>query len=357
MTSPRSHRVPHRPTLRPTLVTLAAALGTVMTLVIPAGSTGAAATRPTDPPLATVVIAQPLPGFAAAPTGPTNGPLTAVEFASQSSTPRQAEAQFDALAAQAHFGAYIRLWTDRSDPGRGANDVAVLVFRIPRTGGSQAFAAGLQTPFVDSAGSVPFGVPSIPGARGISVPISTPVRAVEQIVVFRAGQYVTMSELASATAASNPDPLTPSEAISVSYQQYQLLRHGDPAGSSDAPPAASPPPAVIHAGSSGEWPVVALVVVVLAVVVAVMAVIVRRRRGSSATAGPVTDPWAPGGLFDQFGAVRPGAGGTGFFSDTGSGVWRHRAAGTVPDAATADSPPSPGGGRSVRVGSAPGARD
>ena len=43
------------------------------------------------PPLRSLMITQPLPGYTAAPSGPTNGPLTPAEFASQSTSPQRAE--------------------------------------------------------------------------------------------------------------------------------------------------------------------------------------------------------------------------------------------------------------------------
>jgi hypothetical protein len=262
---------------------------------------------PVNPPLASMVISRPLPGYRAAPAGPTNGPLTAEEFASQSSAPRRAERQFEGLANQPHFGAYIRLWADGSGPGRGSNDLAVLVFRIPRLDDAESFAAGLQAPFAGSS-SIPFDVPSVPSAHGYSVHISAPVRAVEQIVVFRAGQYVVMTELASASSASNPGALTPSEAISVSFLQYQAIRTGDPRGSSDVNPApAAPTPTAPTGGGISAWVVVLVVLVVAVGGLAVLAI--RRRRGPASLSDRLAgDPWGPGGVFEAFGAVIPGDG-------------------------------------------------
>ncbi len=279
---------------------------------------GAAGTQ-TAPALQSLMITQPLPGYTVAPTGPTNGPLTPAEFASQSTTPQRAEQQFDALAADPDFGAFIRLWTDATGPGQGANDVAVLLFRIPRIDAAQSFAAGLAAPF---AGSGPFDVPSIPGARGYSVDIASPVRAVEQIVVFRAGQYVSMTELASSASASNTAALTPSQAIAVSFQQYGSVRHGDPSRSTDArrgtaravtvrAPAASVTPAVV-------LEIMGLVVLTVLAMWALAFRPLRRRR----QALPVADPWAPGGIFDGLGATVP----------DGAAGWER--AGPVPELAT-----------------------
>ena len=260
---------------------------------------------PVNPPLASMVISRPLPGYRAAPPGPTNGPLTAEEFASQSSAPHQAERQFEGLANQPHFGAYIRLWADGSGPGRGSNDLAVLFFRIPRLDDAKSFAAGLQAPFAGSS-SIPFDVPSVPSAHGYSIHISSPVRAVEQIVVFRAGRYVVMTELASASSASNPGALTPSEAISVSYLQYQAIRTGDPRGSSDVTPVpAAPKPTTPAGGGISAWVVVLVVLVVAVGGLAVLA-IRRHRRPASLSDRVGADPWGPGGVFEAFGAVIPG---------------------------------------------------
>ena len=242
-----------------------------------------------DPPLRSLVITQPLPGYTVAPSGPTNGPLTPTEFASQSSAPHQAEEQFNALATQPGFGAFIRLWTDRSGPGRGANDMAVLLFRIPKRGGAATFAAELRSPFAGAAGTDPFDVPSIPGAQGYSIQIAAPVPATEQIVVFRFGHYVSLIELASSASASNPAALGPSQAISMSFQQYEALHR--PVGS-----------AVPSRGMS-VGTVVALVAAVLAVCAGALLVLARLRRRGPARS--TLDPWGPGGIFDAFGATTP----------------------------------------------------
>ena len=60
--------------------------------------------------------------------------------------------------------------------------------------------------------------------------------AIEQVVVFRAGRYVSMVQLASATSTSNPAALSRSQAITVSFQQYQLLHLLDPAGATATGP-------------------------------------------------------------------------------------------------------------------------
>ncbi len=156
----------------------------------------------------------------------------------------------------------------------------------------------------------------MPSAHGYSVHISSPVRAVEQIVVFRAGQYVVMTELASASSASNPGALTPSEAISVSYQQYQSIRAGDPRGR----PTSSrylprPKPTAPAGGGMSVWVVVVVVVLVLVVGGLAVLAIRRHRQPVSLSDRAAADPWGPGGVFEAFGAVIPG--------DTGRSGPRH----------------------------------
>jgi hypothetical protein len=141
------------------------------------------------------------------------------------------------------------------------------------------------------------------------VQVATPVHATEQVVVFGAGHYVSMVQLASTTAPSNPTPLTSTQAVTVTYQQYRLLRQGDPVGS--ASESVRPKPATTAAPtvaphSSGIWAalLVALVVVVmLAVLVGLLAV--RRRRRLAEAARSVGDPWSHDGIFAAIGAVDP----------------------------------------------------
>lgn len=290
-------------------VTIRAALAAVMAVVLSVAvsmsmgttRTAGAAVLSSGPALGSLVISQPLPGYTAAPPGPTNGPLTPAEFASQSTTPQQAEEQFNALAAEPGFGAFIRLWNDRAGAGQGANDVAVLLFRIPQRQDAVGFEAGLRTPF---AGSEPFDVPSIPGAHGYTVDIASPVRAVEQIVVFRAGQYVAMTELASSASATNPATLTPSQAVSVSYQQYGSIRHGDPVRSTDVRRPATRPATATSAASVNPALLAGVAALVVVAALAMWAFAFRPlRRRRLSTAGP--GPWDQGGLFDMFGATIP----------------------------------------------------
>ena len=307
----RDHGCKVRNHTRRALVTVAT-VGLGVALM--ATSAGALTTTPAPPvPLDSMVVAQPLPDFTAAPAGTTNGPLTVSEFASQSSDPAQAEQQFNALAAKPGFGAYIRLWTDRGGPGAGANDLAVLLFRIDDDATARAFAAGLNQPFEGAPGSTPFAVPSVPGARGYSVAVKAPVPAIEQVVVFRAGRYVSMIELASTSAATNPAPLTPAQAVAVSYSQLGQLRAGDPVNAAAAT-ATSPRSTVVPtttaapsaSGASAAPMIEALVAAVIVSGLVVVLVLWRRRRQGAASepalaaADAPVDPWAPGGVFAEF---------------------------------------------------------
>jgi hypothetical protein len=255
----------------------------VVGAAVPAG-----ATSPAYPPIEPVVITGPLPGFTEAPPGPTNGPLTATEFAAQSTDPRQAEAQFDQLADQPGFAAYLRLWTDINGPGRGANDVVVALYRIPRETEAATFADGSQQPYQSTA-ATPFTVPSIPGARGYTVAIASPARVTEQIVVFRSGAYVSIVQLASSDQSGNPTSLGPPDAIAVAYQQYVAIQH-----------ATQPGTAASTSSGASVWLVVAIVALVAAAAVAGWE-LQRRRRRRGAPVGP--DPWAPDGIFAAMGAV------------------------------------------------------
>jgi len=302
-------------TRRASVIVVTMALGVTLT----ATGAGALTTTPAPPvPLGSLVLAQPLPDFTAAATGATNGPLTVSEFASQSSDPAQAEQRFNALAAKPGFGAFIRLWTDRGGPGAGANDLAVLLFRIGDDATAQAFATGLNQPFKGAPGSTPFAVPSVPGARGYSVVVKAPVPAVEQVVVFRAGRYVSMIELASTSAVTNPAPLTPAQAIAVSYSQLGQLRAGDPvntaAVTTTSPRRAAAPTTTAASSPSGTSTTSLVEALAAAVIVCgFVAVLVlwRRRRAAAApepalaSPGTHTDPWAPGGVFAEF--ARDGA--------------------------------------------------
>jgi len=193
--------------------------------------------------------------------------LAASEYASQSPAPQFAQNQFSALATQAGFGAFIRLWTDRTGNDPGLNDVAVLLFRIPDVTDAKAFELILRTPFGRSVDSSPYVTSDISGAHAYSVQVNSPIHAAEQLVVFRAGEYVAMVQLASPLSASNPTVLTPSQALAVSVGQFWALGKGDPVGSADQP---APPT------SGGTVPKPATI-----------------------------DPWDPGGLFESFGATVP----------------------------------------------------
>ena len=191
--------------------------------------------------MGSVVIPNPLPNFTAAAPGPTNGSLTAAELGALSSDPQKAESQFNVLAKQAGFGAYLRLWTDVNGPGKGANDIVITLYRIPNSQDADSFASGSQKPYQQPGAASSFSVPSIPGAHGYTVSISSPTQVNEQVVLFKSDPYVAIVQLASSVATTNPAALSPSDAITVSFQQYTAIRHslgnqaaGAPSGSASA---------------------------------------------------------------------------------------------------------------------------
>jgi hypothetical protein len=268
-----------------------------------AGASEPAATQ--YPPLGSLVVSHPIPGYKVAPYGPSNGPLTGSEYASQSSAPQLAQNQFSALATQTGFGAAIRLWSNRSGPDPGANDVAVLLFRIPDVTDAKAFEVSLRTPFSGSVDSSSYVISSIPGAQGYSVQTNSPVHAVEQVVVFRAGEYVAMVELASSLSGSNPTILTPSQAVAVGVGQYWTLGKGDPVGSRVQPAPANSQATVAAPSGRGRVPVLVSAVAVAALIGGAAAVLLRRRRRPVASQPAGIDPWGPGRLFESFGATVP----------------------------------------------------
>jgi hypothetical protein len=192
-------------------------------------------TATASPAISSVVIPSPLPNFTAAAPGPTNGALTAAELGALSSDPQKAESQFDVLAKEAGFGAYLRLWTDANGPGRGANDIVITLYRIPNSQDADSFASGSQKPYQQPGAASSFPVPSIPDAHGYTVSISSPSQVTEQVVLFKSDPYVAIVQLASSVAASNPAPLNPSDAIGVSFQQYTAIRHALGAPAAGAP--------------------------------------------------------------------------------------------------------------------------
>lgn len=268
------------------LLGLAVLLGAVGPVTAPAASAAAAS----SPPIGSVIIARSLPGFTAVPPGPTNGPLTATAFAAQSADPNAAEQQFEQLAGVSGFAAAVRLWTDLHGPGQGANDVVVTLFRIPEAQAAATFEEGALQPYEAGGTSTPFAVPSITGAHGYTVAATTPGPAVEQVIVFRSGEYVAIIELASSTQASNPTSLSPSDAIDVAYRQFLAVQRATPA---------PPPPS----GGSAGWVVPVIVAVVVVAAAGATWLVVRRRRRSQPTVGG--DPWAPDGILAAMGAVRP----------------------------------------------------
>ncbi|HEX3460341.1 MAG TPA: DUF2510 domain-containing protein [Acidimicrobiales bacterium] len=221
-------------------------------MAAPAAGAAGSPTTTGYPPIATVMIQNPLPNFTVGAPGPTNGPLTAAELGALSTNPQQAESQFNRLATQKGFGAYLRLWTDANGPGKGANDVVVTLYRIPNLQDAASFASGSQQPYQQPGAATAFSVPSIPGAHGYTVSITSPSQVTEQVVLFRTGPYVAIVQLASSVAATNPAPLNPSDAIAVSFQQYTGALHavaiqtaGAPAGTPSTAKSGSALPAVL----------------------------------------------------------------------------------------------------------------
>ncbi len=271
----------------------------------PASSTTVTTTPGSD--LGTLIADPGFPGFTAAAPGPTNGPLTAETFAAQSSDPAEAQAQFTALAARPGFGASIRLWNDTSGPGKGANDLAVLLFRIGDPAAARLFAAGLVAPYQAPGSAVPFDVPSIPGAVGATVTVTQPVEALEQVVVFATGPFVTAIQAASSAAPANTARISPTETIDVAYLESASVRRALPP---KPPPVRhrAPPPAVPAdtraAALRPSWGRAGLLAA-LAVVAGVTGWGAARRRRRSGAVDAMPDPWGPGGVLTAFGAVTP----------------------------------------------------
>jgi hypothetical protein len=236
------------------LLSLATSAALLPLGVVSVPAAGAAGTPTTTgyPPIASVMIQNPLPNFTVGAPGPTNGPLTAAELGALSTNPQQAETQFNRLATQKGFGAYLRLWTDANGPGKGANDIVVTLYRIPNLQDAASFASGSQQPYQQPGAATGFSVPSIPGGHGYTVAITSPSQVTEQVVLFRTGPYVAIVQLASSVAATNPASLNPSDAIAVSFQQYTAALHavavqtpGTPAGAPSTAKSGSVLPVVL----------------------------------------------------------------------------------------------------------------
>ncbi|HWE69075.1 MAG TPA: DUF2510 domain-containing protein, partial [Acidimicrobiales bacterium] len=121
-------------------------------------------------------------------------------------------------------------------PGKGANDIVITLYRIPNSQDADSFASGSQKPYQQPGAASSFAVPSIPGAHGYTVSITSPTQVTEQVVLFKSDPYVAIVQLASSVATSNPAPLNPSDAISVSFQQYTAIRHFLGTPTAGAPP-------------------------------------------------------------------------------------------------------------------------
>jgi hypothetical protein len=246
--------------------------------------TSTTTTVPVVPPIESLVLTTPLPGFTVNSPGPTNGPLTAPAVAQFSNDPTVATQQFDVAASQPGFAAYQRVWTDVHGPGQGANVIADLLFRIPSPAAAVEFTIGLRQQLATTAGATSFAVPSIAGATGTTSVTNGPggVPVTEHNVVFRTGGYVAEVQLASASASINPTPFTPAQAVAVAYEQYQLVV-GVPASVTPVH-VASPHTAASASDGSSNGPVIAVVIVVVLVVLIVLLLLARRRRNGNARA-------------------------------------------------------------------------
>ncbi len=240
---------------------------------------------PDYPPLSTLVMPTPLPGFAPAPTGALNGPITSTTFPAFSSDPTATAHTQATLAAVPGYAGYIRTWNDRATTG-GQNDVVVYLFRIPDARTATAFITQIETWYRQEPQSRPYQVASIPSASGFALSVSSPQPATEQVVIFRTGVYVAWIELASVSGPTNPNPLGPAQAEPVAYSQYVPL-HGAVGGVSTPVPqeVTTPTSAPATTGSSGgnsgnggDAVLVAAVVAVVILLAAAMAFVLHRRR-------------------------------------------------------------------------------
>jgi len=249
------------------------------------------------PPISSVIITEPLPGFTAAVPGPTNGPLTASGFAAQSSNPTQATSEFDALARRPGFAAYLRLWTDLHGTGKGANDIVVTLFRVTDPAQRADLVSGLRLPYEQASGATLFRVPSIPGAGGYTVPITSP-SVTEQVVVFSTGSYVAAVQLASSDAASNPAPFSSADAIGVAFSQY--LAMVDSPGVPVRRPAS---PTTAGSARSGGLHLGGVLVVLAGIAVLAALAWLTDRRLRPRHSQPIDDPWGPTAALAAMGAL------------------------------------------------------
>ena len=281
-------------------------------------STPAVAADIGGPALGSLVVGPRLAGFTSAPSGPTNGPLSATEFASQSADPPAASARFSAVASLPGFGAFIRLWSDVHGPDHGANDIAVLLFRIPGAAETRSFFSTIGTPFGGPVTTTAFTVPDVPGARGYSARVTAPSAASEQVVVLDYGEYVAMIQQASTIGPSNPTPLTSADAVAMAQAERSTLAAAGP-GPAGAPSGGPPEQALVGARSPA-WVLVAFIVILE--FAAVAGLLFRRRSGRTGSgrlvpAGGGTDPWGPDGILALFGGRDPAD--FGHFATVGGG--------------------------------------
>jgi hypothetical protein len=239
-------------------------------LAVLSGGWAAAAKAP--PPLGTVVVADPGPGYRVT----SEGPLDASAFASRSPDPAATSSALAPLAGT--VANYQRAWQDAG----GANEVQDLLLRFPSTRGAQAFVAAARRAL--AAGEIVSSGPlaGVPGARRTTYFAST-TPGVGQAITMRAGLYVDLLSLFSAASAVAP-PITPADAARVAQAQHAAM-----VATPDGSPPLPRPTAAKKRLSLGSLGAAALVVVVLAAALVTPALL-RRRHSDGDTVGVSSRP-------------------------------------------------------------------
>ena len=221
---------------------------------------GTAPAAPKPPPsLGTVVIPDLGPGYSVT----TEGPLDASQFASNSPDPAAATTALATLAKT--ISTYERVWSASG----GANEVEDLLVRFPTVIGAQVFQGAAQHS-LDSGEIVSSGpLPGVPGAHSTTYFASTTQAGVGEAITMRAGVYVDLLSFFSA-AASNPQPITPADAVRVARTQRAAMVAA-PGGTAQAPAGTT------RTFSPGSVFLAAVAVAVVALAVATPALLRRRR--------------------------------------------------------------------------------
>ncbi|MGO9856222.1 MAG: hypothetical protein ACLPYY_14405 [Acidimicrobiales bacterium] len=246
---------------------------TLCGLLLPAGiAVGAAAAARAAPSLATVVIANPGPGY----TVTSEGPLNRSRFASRLPDPVAAAGAFATLART--ISTYERVWVDDG----GSNQVQDLVVGFPSVVGAQVFlqamVRALGSGEIVSAGPLA----PIPGARR-TIYFSPSTRAgVGQAITMRAGTDVAVLSFFSASAGK-AQPVSPADALRAAQAQHAAMVAA-PGGTVATPGAgASKGPSLATLG----WAALAVAVLALAVATPV---VLRRHRAAGPGPGPGPQP-------------------------------------------------------------------